>query len=126
MNRLAGRVHRSLVVSVFALGLTGWLGSSAVATWRLTARPVPEHEERLPSWLPAELVRLTTRDGLALGVWFHPGLPGEPVASCSGVAELAVLDGRDHQGLWNLDERHWEQWRGLLERARPASESERD
>ena len=35
---------------------------------------------------------------------------------CSGDAELAVLDQRDHFDLWTMDERHFELWQGFLAR----------
>jgi alpha-beta hydrolase superfamily lysophospholipase len=104
-----------------------WLAHAGLRLWAPLFLPVDaglvrpiDHVGHFPAGMPVLFV--------AGALDLHA--PAEDVAalagSCSGVAELAVLDGRDHQGLWNLDERHWEQWRGLLERARPASESERD
>ena len=40
----------------------------------------------------------------------------ELCARSGGSAELAILDGRDHCGLWELDARHWELWSHFLER----------
>jgi len=42
---------------------------------------------------------------------------------CSGDAELAVLDARDHFDLWTLDERHWELWSGFLARVDRAEDA---
>ena len=75
VKRHSGWTRRSLVLGVCGIGVLGWVGSSGFVAWRLTRRPEALHEESLPSWLTAENVRLSTRDGHELGAWFHPGLP---------------------------------------------------
>jgi pimeloyl-ACP methyl ester carboxylesterase len=77
MHRKSGRAARRLLVATAALGVVGWLGSSAFVAWSLTERPRDPYEEPQPRWLRAESVRLQTRDGEELGAWFHPGAPGK-------------------------------------------------
>jgi uncharacterized protein len=79
MLRFSGRRTPSYLLGGAALALAGWLGSSAMAAWSLTARPSPQREEALPRWLRAESVRLETRDGEEIGAWFHPGAPGRAI-----------------------------------------------
>lgn len=79
MTRHKGRIARHSLLGASTLGLIVWLGSSAVVTRQLVARPRPWRAESLPNWLRAKSVRIPTRDGEELGAWFHPGRPGEPV-----------------------------------------------
>jgi pimeloyl-ACP methyl ester carboxylesterase len=79
-------------------------------------------------FLPTELVRLrpiehVERFPLDVPVLFVAGTEDReaPVADvvelcghCRGKSEIAILDGRDHQGLWSIDDRHWELWQGFL------------
>lgn len=79
MPRFQSRRLSSFILGGGALALAGWLGSSAMAAWSLTARPAPQQEEHLPGWLRADSVRLATRDGEEIGAWFHPGAPGRAI-----------------------------------------------
>jgi pimeloyl-ACP methyl ester carboxylesterase len=79
MHGIGGTAARRLLAATAALGVVGWLGSSAFVAWSLTDRPRARHDERQPRWLEAESVRLATRDGEDLGAWFHPGEPGKPL-----------------------------------------------
>lgn len=76
---LQGRRRQFFLLGGAVVVLVGWLGTSAMAAWSLTARPDPRHEERMPSWLRASEVRLATRDGEQIGAWFHPGAPERAV-----------------------------------------------
>jgi alpha-beta hydrolase superfamily lysophospholipase len=72
-------------------------------------RPI-EYVERFPSGVPVLFVA-GARDALAP----HDDV-ADLCAQCTGQAELAILDGRDHRELWSLDERHWELWAAFLTR----------
>lgn len=78
-GRFQGRRLRSFLLGAGILAAIGWLGASALAAWSLTARPKAPHEERLPRWLHADALRLSTRDGEELGAWFHAGAPDRAI-----------------------------------------------
>jgi len=102
-----------------------WLAEAGLRLWaplflpvdRALVRPI-DHVGHFPAGVPVLFVA-GAQDRQA---------PLADVAAlteaCRGAAELAILDGRDHDDLWELDERHWELWAGLLARveARRAAE----
>lgn len=81
-----------------------------------------------PFFLPARLERLRPIDGVGafpaeLPVLFLAGgndslAPAEDVRllseRCSGRAQFLLLEGRTHNDLWTLDERHWSAWDAFL------------
>jgi len=66
---------RRLLIIVVLLAVLGWLGSSGVATWKLTRRPLPPFAEPPPEvdWGRLEPHRLTTSDGQQIGAWLARG-----------------------------------------------------
>ncbi|HEX6884647.1 MAG TPA: alpha/beta fold hydrolase [Planctomycetota bacterium] len=98
-----------------------WLAEAGLRLWaplflpvdRALVRPI-DHVGHFPAGVPVLFVA-GAQDRRA---------PLEDVAvlteRCNGAAELAILDGRDHDDLWELDGRHWELWAGLLERVERA------
>ncbi|MGE0378776.1 MAG: alpha/beta hydrolase [Planctomycetaceae bacterium] len=74
------RHHRRLLGGLLGVVLAGWLGSSALVTWRLTRRDAPQFSELLPvlPGVDVEHRHLTTVDGETLGAWLVRGEPNRP------------------------------------------------
>ena len=67
------RLRRAVIV--LAIGLLVWLFGSLTVAYRLTHRPLPRFEERVPSiaWGLLEDHRIKTSDGEQLGAWYSDG-----------------------------------------------------
>jgi fermentation-respiration switch protein FrsA (DUF1100 family) len=66
---------------LFVAVLLLWFAASLFVAYRFTRRRERLTEEPLPAvaWAPLESLRLTTRDGETLGVWYHAGQATHPV-----------------------------------------------
>jgi len=89
--------YAALLLAAGFVAVLGWLGSSALVTWRLTHRARGPFEEPLPAWAASapgriEEVRLDTRDGERLGAWFLPP-SGAVGARAPARAAVVVLHG---------------------------------